>query len=81
MGETQRVLRELTSRLEEPDRLLALNWKEGDLAIVDNLALAHYASPGTQAPREEVGLRILHRTTVGGGPSPVPLHLSERGEL
>jgi taurine dioxygenase len=45
---------------------LKLQWQEGDFAIIDNLGLSHFASPATQKPREEAGLRILHRTTILG---------------
>jgi alpha-ketoglutarate-dependent taurine dioxygenase len=37
-------------------------WREGDVVIVDNLAVAHRAAPG--AHTLDAGLRILHRTTV-----------------
>ena len=46
--------------------MFALNWEEGDFAIMDNLAIIHIASPATQLPAKEVGLRIMHRTTVAG---------------
>jgi len=45
-------------------------WSEGDFIISDNLAVAHEASPETQLPRSQVGLRILHRTTVKGTTAP-----------
>jgi taurine dioxygenase len=48
------------------DLVLKLQWQEGDFAIIDNLGLAHFASPATQKSREEAGLRILHRTTILG---------------
>jgi alpha-ketoglutarate-dependent taurine dioxygenase len=42
-----------------------MEWRSGDVALVDNLALAHYAEPDTQLSRDSgAGLRILHRTTV-----------------
>jgi taurine dioxygenase len=50
----------------------AMQWQKGDFMINDNLGLAHYASDGTQADKERVGLRILHRTTITGGPETVP---------
>lgn len=34
--------------------------------MVDNLAVAHLASEGTQRPFDEVGLRLMRRTTVVG---------------
>lgn len=48
----------------------AMKWEEGDFGILDNLALAHYAVPGTQDPASRVGLRILHRTTIEGDATP-----------
>ena len=41
-------------------------WEEGDFIISDNLAVGHEASPDTQLPVSEVGLRVMHRTTVRG---------------
>ncbi|XP_015366093.1 PREDICTED: alpha-ketoglutarate-dependent taurine dioxygenase-like isoform X1 [Diuraphis noxia] len=41
-------------------------WEPGDFIISDNLAVGHFAHSSTQAPRSEVGLRVLHRTTVKG---------------
>ncbi|RZF38542.1 hypothetical protein LSTR_LSTR006137 [Laodelphax striatellus] len=41
-------------------------WEPGDFIISDNLAVAHIATPETQIPRSEVGLRVLHRTTIKG---------------
>lgn len=32
--------------------------------ITDNLSVAHHAHPDSQLPPSEVGLRVLHRTTV-----------------
>jgi len=42
-------------------------WEDGDLGLIDNLALAHLPSPGTQArmdSAEAPGLRLFHRTTM-----------------
>ncbi|XP_046658779.1 alpha-ketoglutarate-dependent sulfate ester dioxygenase-like isoform X3 [Homalodisca vitripennis] len=44
-------------------------WEEGDFIISDNCAVAHEASPETQTSRSQVGLRVLHRTTVH---NPIP---------
>eukprot|EP01094_Clydonella_sp_ATCC50884_P004194 TRINITY_DN13270_c0_g1_i1.p1 TRINITY_DN13270_c0_g1~~TRINITY_DN13270_c0_g1_i1.p1 ORF type:complete len:186 (-),score=28.18 TRINITY_DN13270_c0_g1_i1:204-695(-) len=41
-------------------------WEEGDFIISDNLAVTHIAAPESQLPRSQVGLRVLHRTTVDG---------------
>mmetsp|Transcript_39918 Transcript_39918/g.113214 ORF Transcript_39918/g.113214 Transcript_39918/m.113214 type:complete len:310 (-) Transcript_39918:215-1144(-) len=65
---------EAAALLEEQEELLLRNqdlvythdWEEGDFLITDNLALAHEATPDTQLPVEQVGLRILHRTTIAG---------------
>ena len=42
------------------------DWKPGDFIISDNLALGHEASPETQYPKSEVGLRVMHRVTIEG---------------
>ena len=65
---TRETLREISQRLES--HAYRMEWAVGDFAIVDNLALAHYAVPGTQRARGEAGLRLLHRTTVAGDSSP-----------
>jgi alpha-ketoglutarate-dependent taurine dioxygenase len=68
------VQRELTEKLDEAlDTIgIRLQWEEGDMAFNDNLAMAHYASPGTQGGggREGQGLRVLDRTTVAGDTTP-----------
>ena len=65
---------ELTESLNDlmPSMGLTMQWEEGDFIINDNLALAHFASDGTQADPTEHGLRILHRTTIVGGPETIP---------
>jgi taurine dioxygenase len=62
------IQNEITRAIENcaDEFVLKLQWQEGDFAIIDNLGLAHFASPATQKPREEAGLRILHRTTILG---------------
>jgi len=67
---TKAVLAEITQRLEDPERMYEHHWEMGDFAIIDNLAVAHYAHPDTQADPRLDGLRILHRTTVAGVSSP-----------
>ncbi|GAB5364151.1 hypothetical protein AAMO2058_000944100 [Amorphochlora amoebiformis] len=64
----------LVSLLEDSKRNVQINWKQGDFALIDNLAVGHYASPGTQADPKE-GLRVLHRTTVAGHSRPLDLKL------
>ncbi len=46
--------------------LCIFQWEAGDFIISDNLAVAHLASPSTQTSKEEVGLRVMHRTIVKG---------------
>ena len=46
--------------------LTYFQWEAGDFIISDNLSVGHEASPQTQKPRIEVGLRVMHRTTVKG---------------
>merc|ERR1712232_1130762 len=62
------VQEELTKRLDEAVDSIGIKmiWEVGDFAINDNLGNCHYAPPGTQGSRAEVGLRILHRTTIAG---------------
>lgn len=70
--EMNQLFLELTDLLDRPDISYAHDWQEGDVIIIDNLAVAHKAMPG--AHRVSSGLRILHRTTcVGMGPlDPAP---------
>ena len=39
-------------------------YEEGDCIFIDNLAIAHRAAPEAHKDYKEVGLRILHRTTI-----------------
>lgn len=50
--------------LDRPDVSYSHKWSEGDVVIIDNLAVAHKAAPGAHVSPAEVGLRILHRTTI-----------------
>jgi alpha-ketoglutarate-dependent taurine dioxygenase len=47
-----------------------LQKEEGDFIISDNLAVGREATPDTQLPRDVVGLRVLHRTTIKGNVPP-----------
>jgi len=51
-----------SSLLDNPAVSHSHKWEEGDVVIIDNLAVAHKATPG--AHTKAAGLRILHRTTV-----------------
>ena len=44
---TKELRTQLTEKLEHPDRCYAMNWREGDFGIIDNLAVGHYASEDT----------------------------------
>jgi taurine dioxygenase len=68
------VQQELTHAIESSmdEICLKMKWEPGDFMINDNLGLAHYATEGTQTSWKSVGLRILHRTTIVGGPETVP---------
>lgn len=45
---------------------IAYEYEENDCIFVDNLAVAHRASPEAHLPPEKQGLRIMHRSTVRG---------------
>jgi alpha-ketoglutarate-dependent taurine dioxygenase len=74
--ETQQILSEIHSQIVREDRrhTYSHKWREGDFIVTDNLAVAHEASPDTQLPRSEVGLRVMHRTTVRGSHRPSKTH-------
>jgi alpha-ketoglutarate-dependent taurine dioxygenase len=46
------LIKSISEKLEDPNHLLKMQWKKGDIGILDNLAISHVASPGTQKPRE-----------------------------
>jgi len=62
--EVNNLMLEITAILDRPDVSYSHKWEEGDLIIIDNLAVAHKAARG--AHTTESGLRILHRTTCKG---------------
>ena len=72
--ETVALLEEIETLFTETAPALGLvyrhHWEQGDFMITDNAAVAHEATEETQASVGEVGLRVLHRTTVQGGPRP-----------
>ncbi|WP_405239668.1 TauD/TfdA dioxygenase family protein [Lentisalinibacter orientalis] len=45
---------------------IAYEYEENDCIFIDNLAVAHRASPQAHLPAAEQGLRIMHRSTVRG---------------
>ena len=77
LGVSDCVLRDLLSFLTRKDKfwitflyvlilVSGMQWKPGDFIITDNLAVAHEASPQTQMAVKDVGLRVMHRTTIAG---------------
>lgn len=72
-GETEDLLEGVHHAITHTAQHLVYHhvWQPGDFIISDNLAVAHEASPQTQLPRSQVGLRVLHRTTVKGVHAPV----------
>lgn len=45
---------------------VAFDYSENDCVFIDNLAVAHRASPEAHMPVAQQGLRIMHRSTVKG---------------
>mmetsp|Transcript_28230 Transcript_28230/g.54889 ORF Transcript_28230/g.54889 Transcript_28230/m.54889 type:complete len:172 (-) Transcript_28230:54-569(-) len=81
-NECEAIRSRLISLLEDKTRMLEIEWEVGDLAVIDNLAIGHFASSGTQGSRKDTGLRILHRVTVSGKANPLELKngMSDRDE-
>ncbi|DBB16677.1 TPA: hypothetical protein ACH3X3_014925 [Trebouxia sp. C0006] len=67
-AETRQTLGEIDQvfRGEIGHLVYSHKWQPGDFIISDNLAVAHEASPQTQMTVSDVGLRIMHRTTIAG---------------
>jgi len=64
---------------------VAFEYRKNDCVFIDNLAVAHRAAPEAHMPVEQQGLRIVHRSTVGGTHKPapgfgLPLYLDIHGE-
>ncbi|XP_063442120.1 alpha-ketoglutarate-dependent taurine dioxygenase-like [Mytilus trossulus] len=71
-SETVKIIKEIYQEIVKDDGRLIYShkWEEGDFIISDNLAVGHEASEETQYSKDEVGLRILHRTTIEGKHEP-----------
>ena len=54
--------------------ITTVEWQRGDLALIDNMALAHVPAPSTQTLPLVSGLRVFHRTTMTN-PKAVPRNL------
>ena len=66
-AEMDQFFTEFSALLDRPDVSYSHKWAEGDVIVIDNLAVAHKATPGAHTSAS--GLRILHRTTCkGSGP-------------
>ena len=59
---TPRFFCAFSAVLDRPDVSYSHKWADGDIVIIDNLAVAHKAQPGAHDLAS--GLRILHRTTI-----------------
>ncbi|XP_014779075.1 3-((Z)-2-isocyanoethenyl)-1H-indole synthase [Octopus bimaculoides] len=70
--ETQNILEDIHEEIVKDNRRLIYvhEWQNGDFILSDNLAVGHEATPETQFAVSEVGLRILHRTTIKGENTP-----------
>lgn len=45
---------------------IAYEYRRNDCIFIDNLAVAHRASPEAHLPADQQGLRVLHRSTIRG---------------
>ncbi|KAK6192453.1 hypothetical protein SNE40_003917 [Patella caerulea] len=69
--ETEDTLKDIDREIKQSkDLIYRHKWEEGDLIICDNRAVGHAATPETQYPVSQIGLRILHRTTIKGVNTP-----------
>ncbi len=73
-AETQQILDEMEEVFTQLAPKLGLiykhEWTAGDFIISDNAALGHEAAVETQNSVQQVGLRVMHRTTVQGSEPP-----------
>lgn len=68
-SELKNLCREYSDLLDqgfEDGYALAYEYRENDCLFIDNLAVAHRASPEAHLPVEKQGLRIMHRSTIRG---------------
>jgi len=65
-SETELILRDMHDEILNSNLIYHHKYEEGDFIISDNLAVGHEASPETQLPRSQVGLRVMHRVTIAG---------------
>ena len=67
--QTQCVLKSIALFIEKCKKqglMYKHDYKKGDLLISDNLAVLHEAVPSTQDSIQKIGLRVMHRVSVGG---------------
>lgn len=66
--ETKNMLKEIEKFIEkckENNFMYKHEYEKGDLLISDNLACLHEAVPSTQFKRDQIGLRIMDRISIG----------------
>mmetsp|Transcript_17600 Transcript_17600/g.23045 ORF Transcript_17600/g.23045 Transcript_17600/m.23045 type:complete len:341 (+) Transcript_17600:333-1355(+) len=64
--ELKSFMKRYNQALTQEDVVYSHNYADGDLIIIDNLTVAHRASPEAHLPAKSQGLRVLHRTTLKG---------------
>ncbi|KAK7578096.1 hypothetical protein V9T40_010301 [Parthenolecanium corni] len=67
-SESRALLEEIHEQIvkKNSDLIYRHEWQPGEFVMSDNLAVGHEAVPETQLSRKDVGLRVLHRTTIKG---------------
>jgi len=65
-GEMTILFNRYNELLNQAEYSHSCEYRQGDLVVIDNLAIAHRASPQAHMDAQDQGLRILHRTTVAG---------------
>lgn len=69
--ESEKILDQIYNEIKKnPDLIYHHKYSQGDFIITDNLAVGHEASPDTQLPRSQIGLRVMHRVTIAGKQQP-----------
>ena len=64
--ETQYIQDILETKILSSNLIHTHHWTSGELLLLNNPSLAHFAGPGSQGSFEVTGLRLMHRSTVGG---------------
>jgi len=70
-AESEQILDQIHEEImKNTDLMYHHKYLQGDFIISDNLAVGHEASPDTQLPRSQIGLRVMHRVTIAGKQPP-----------